>query len=266
MHSFQSAALCRTRLPGFTLVELMVVIAIVAVLISLLMPALRKSRDVSRDFKCLTNVKQNGAGAHMYSMDWKDYYMSQIWSDKDASDPGGPIHLGAGAKRPGNYWAAQDGLTQFGYASTKSSLWRCPRLRTSEITKWTFGKIVYTYSVTALHGGYVPASEHRNKRAGPYRGAEIKYPTRTWLLFDSPILLSNPSADPVYSAMAHTFSGHDRAPGNQQLWAKSTTKGVLTHDKSINVVFWDGHAASPTWPSSQAARSRVLSVNYNDPY
>lgn len=59
----------RRRGPGFTLIELLVVISIIAVLISILLPALSASRENSRRLKCLTNLKGIGMGLNIYMME-----------------------------------------------------------------------------------------------------------------------------------------------------------------------------------------------------
>src|SRR4051794_31592444 len=54
---------CRT---AFTLVELMVVIGIIAVLISILLPALGKVRDQGRAVTCSSNLRQIAHGIEVY--------------------------------------------------------------------------------------------------------------------------------------------------------------------------------------------------------
>ena len=60
------------RRGGFTLVELLVVIGIIAVLIGILMPTLSKAREHSRRTACLSNLRQLGQGMIMYAGEHRD--------------------------------------------------------------------------------------------------------------------------------------------------------------------------------------------------
>ncbi len=51
---------------GFTLIELLVVISVVALLISILMPALGRARENGRRVKCMNNLRGIGQGLQMY--------------------------------------------------------------------------------------------------------------------------------------------------------------------------------------------------------
>jgi len=64
---------------GFTLIELLVVVAIIAVLVAILLPALGQARNQARQALCSTNQKQVGMAMQLYSADWKDLVVLQLY-------------------------------------------------------------------------------------------------------------------------------------------------------------------------------------------
>ena len=59
---------------GFTLIELLVVIAIIAILAAILFPVFAQAREKARSSSCLSNTKQFGTAAQLYTDDWDETY------------------------------------------------------------------------------------------------------------------------------------------------------------------------------------------------
>ena len=68
----------RTGRGAFTLIELLTVIAIIAILAAILFPVFAKAREKANQTSCLSNQKQIGLGFMMYATDY-DQRLPSIW-------------------------------------------------------------------------------------------------------------------------------------------------------------------------------------------
>jgi prepilin-type N-terminal cleavage/methylation domain-containing protein len=84
---------------GMTLIELLIVVAIISLLLQIALPAVEMSREASRRTACVNNLRQIGLGAQLH-LNSHSHYPSGGWSYRWVGDP----NRGFGARQPGG-WA-----------------------------------------------------------------------------------------------------------------------------------------------------------------
>ncbi|HEV8604844.1 MAG TPA: prepilin-type N-terminal cleavage/methylation domain-containing protein [Tepidisphaeraceae bacterium] len=121
--------------PAFTLVELLVAIAIVAVLLAILLPALARIREAAQSAACLSNMRQLAVAVHLYAADHKDRlpfipHPQHSLGDGTAYISGGPAPAydqGGGEGVTVDGWVpAPKNRSLYKYTSGKFELFQCP--------------------------------------------------------------------------------------------------------------------------------------------
>lgn len=75
---------------GFSLIELLVVISIVAILVGIMLPALAVVRAKATQTACASNLHQIGLALEMYAGDFKDMFPYAQYNGPGIADPGTP--------------------------------------------------------------------------------------------------------------------------------------------------------------------------------
>ena len=241
---------------GFTLVELLVVIGIIALLISILLPSLNAARAQAQTIKCLSNLRQLGVAAAAYGSQHKGMLLPA-----DLEDQKFPVNKGEG-RTWSETWATI--LVADGYLSYPPSpsevippgsdnVFHCPSgiMESSTITNTTNnvpatrkdaqGAMAYlnqsqrlqpglnVFSWYGINGASSPTapfpfrrvvSDATGKVAGYRKSNEVRNPTEMVFLFDGILGLN----------YAGTNANRINARHNNQ--------------KITNLAFIDGHAES----------------------
>jgi prepilin-type N-terminal cleavage/methylation domain-containing protein len=105
-----TAAHPRQRVAGFTIVEMMVTLSIIALMIALLVPLLGRTREAAHRLMCAANLRQIGVGLSLYGSTHSDRLPSTVFARGDDPQPQEMITLTTGTRSDPDEHADWDGL------------------------------------------------------------------------------------------------------------------------------------------------------------
>jgi prepilin-type N-terminal cleavage/methylation domain-containing protein/prepilin-type processing-associated H-X9-DG protein len=208
---------------AFTLLELLIVIAIITILVSMLLPALTNAKERTKQITCMSNLKQLHLGIGLYTNDY-DYYMPQ---HKNSPTVWGHIlYTNSYIRNLNIFYCAK--TTEFaGKISTGLNAPYAKAFFISQNDVW-FRFTSYGYNVAGIGDDY-NNNWAKTAPASPAKPGIIKNPS-------SKIL----AADTVYS--------WDNFPRYIIEAQTGTDDGTIQkrHLKNTNILWVDGHTTSDT--------------------
>lgn len=240
----------RSQVPAFTLIEILVVAAIIALLIAILIPSMTAAKRQAKAVQCMTNLRQIGQGFQTYSVQWKEVVPAPLYID----------YLAKGLPKPEWPWQAMlwkylvqkrplpsdfKGNNRFSYL--RKTLFICPRAEVFD--GWMLNEDVqkYSYSMNAN----LPAAPQLRVIAGPALEsnefktlAKVKTPSEALLAADGvAVSVSATSAGNKSMIGGPSTSVFDMAARSDQQNRHSGRVHCLKCDGSVSPYRW----VEPSW-------------------
>ncbi|MGA2441442.1 MAG: type II secretion system protein [Tepidisphaeraceae bacterium] len=196
----------RTRSRGFTLVELLVVIGIIAVLIGILLPALSRARESANQVKCASNLRSIGQGLAQYLDDYAGFYPVSYDYFRKPSDV---LNIAAGIETPP--------FSDAGYVHWSSFLYGRKDLGTNypNIFQSTFGW--EAFQCPSINNGGLPAAQPSAANEDP--GQNVDHGANA--TDDTP----GPAGTPDYQAPRLAYTANEAIMGRNKFVSNPPFQG-----------------------------------------
>jgi len=285
----------RTR--GFTLVELLVVIGIIAILVGILLPALSRARSQAQSLQCLSNLRTIGQALQMYGLQNKGSlpfgdYLDPIKTWDVSSDTANWSIRVASALAKGKLGE------NFYNSTTNKGVFRCPSASMIEgdaPDKWV---LHYTCHPRIMPGFSTNKDPATGKQMLPYKLGKVKKPAEIVTIFDGAQYfgaggLWNGNAHPLGNGLDNWRCGVGGGWGNELLdpippavswddkldqsidypsntdcmgWSGNQQNIRFRHGRNnmANVLYFDGHAGSLLYkaPNNTELKRTNICVNW----